>query len=74
MSVVSTGNGCLYDVAEGTPEDWRCPDWDNAGKCYDWKNYVPEEIQAEWSMFRLKHRGMIARMLKDAAFRVEDWD
>ena len=56
------------------PDDYRYPDWDDTSKCYDWKNYTTQEMRDEWPMFKVKHRRLIATMLKCVAFETEDWD
>ncbi len=36
---------------ENTPKDWAAPDWGNAGRVHEWKNYISDEVQAMWDTF-----------------------
>lgn len=56
-----------------TPRDWDAPDWDNAGRVHDWKNYVSKEVRAKWAAFSDELKMMLARQADEAASN-EEWD
>ena len=55
------------------PSNWKSPRQHKATKIHDWRNYVSEELKAEWSTFTLKQRRMIAANLNAIADQ-EEWD
>ena len=56
-----------------TPPDWAAPDWGNAGRVHEWKNYVSEEVQAMWDTFTDDQKQALARQSEDNASN-EEWD
>lgn len=55
------------------PSDYFDPDWKNAGKAHDWKNYVPDWMQKRWGAFTRKERILVAFMADEQAGS-EEWD
>jgi len=49
------------------------PDWDNAERIHDWRNYADEELRQIWSTFTLEQKRIIAELLEKQADR-EEWD
>lgn len=56
-----------------TPHDWSTPDFANAGRVHEWKNYVSEEIRAMWSSFPDHLKQALARQAEERA-ECEEWD
>lgn len=56
-----------------TPQDWNNPDFYNAGKVHDWKNYVSGEVEDEWKYFSEEQKQILARCFQRLADR-EEWD
>ena len=56
-----------------TPRDWDAPDWDNAGRVHDWKNYVSKEVRTKWATFSDELKMMLARQADEAAGN-EEWE
>jgi hypothetical protein len=55
------------------PSDWREPDWYNAGKCHDWKNYRNTDIVQDWQLMPDDHKQLISAILQEQA-DTEEWD
>lgn len=49
------------------------PDFKNAGKIHDWRNYVPYEWEKNWHLFTERERKIIAVMAEKRA-NAEEWD
>ena len=49
------------------------PDWEDAGRVHDWRNYISEELRAIWWTFTVDQKMAIARNADDIAGR-EHWD
>jgi hypothetical protein len=56
-----------------TPSDWQRPNWADAGKVHEWKNYISEEVQAMWDTFSDDQKQALARQAEDKA-DCEEWD
>ena len=56
-----------------TPPDWDIPDWDNAWRVHDWKNYVSREVRAKWAAFSDEMKMMLARQADELAGN-EEWE
>ncbi len=59
-----------------SPDDAKnglAPHWGDAGKIHDWRNYVPEPVQALWWTFTPEQRSALVDWADDWASR-EDWD
>lgn len=56
-----------------TPHDYKNPEWDNANRVHNWRNYISEELRDCWQSFGDTQKAMIARNADDAAGR-EHWD
>lgn len=54
-------------------DDYLNPDWINADKVHDWRNYVPEKLMTEWSTFTDNEKRLIAETAEEAAMQ-EVWD
>lgn len=57
-------------IFTGDPED---PQWENAGRVHDWRNYINEDLQAIWHTFTPEQRRVIAESAQDTA-DAEQWD
>lgn len=55
------------------PRDFDNPDWKDAGRVHDWRNYASDDLRALWPELPEKHQAIIAASLQDAADR-EEWD
>lgn len=49
------------------------PDFKNAGKVHDWRNYVPDEMKNNWNKLTDRER-MIIIIICDEIASQEDWD
>lgn len=49
------------------------PEWDKAGKVHDWRNHVPENVQAMWSTFKIEQRCALVEWAESLASQ-EHWD
>lgn len=58
---------------ENVPHDYQRPDWDNAGRVHDWKNYISESLINIWDSFTDEQKAAIAASAQDSADN-EDWD
>ncbi len=56
-----------------TPNDYSHPQWDNAGRVHEWKNYISDEVKALWFTFTDAQRQALSRQAEDIADQ-EDWD
>jgi hypothetical protein len=56
-----------------TPNDWATPDWANAGRVHEWKNYFSEEVQTMWGNFTDAQKQALARQAESNASN-EEWD
>ncbi len=54
-------------------EPWKNPEWENAGRVHDWRNYISEEIEAMWDTFTDEQKAALYRQA-DAQASAEDWD
>jgi hypothetical protein len=54
-------------------KDLREPKFEEAGRVHEWRNYVPDEIQALWAQLSDEARGAVYFVAEEAAGR-EDWD
>jgi len=63
----------LSTILADAPMDYENPDWDDAGRVHDWRNYASNDLRAAWTEFSVRHRAIIAASLQDAADR-EEWD
>lgn len=55
------------------PIDFKNPDWDNKGKCHEWKNHVPSYIICEWETFTEHQKKMLSAMFLELANK-EEWE
>lgn len=55
-----------------TPHDWSNPDFENAGRVHEWKNYISEEIRAMWRSFPDHLKQALARQAEEGA-SAEEW-
>lgn len=53
--------------------DYDHPDWENAGRVHDWRNYTSGELRAMWDTFTLDQKRAIAENADEIASR-EEWD
>ena len=60
-------------TAELSMIDTNNPDFKNASKVHDWRNYVPYDWQKLWSQFTERERQIIAIMAQIQADK-EGWD
>ncbi|MEM9354629.1 MAG: recombinase RecA [Pseudomonadota bacterium] len=58
---------------ENLPNDWSQPEWGNAGRVHEWKNYVSEEVRSMWAGFTEEQKQALVRQADELAGR-EDWD
>lgn len=49
------------------------PDFENAKKAHDWRNYVSVELRKSWKTFTLKERRIIYTLANKIALS-EEWD
>lgn len=56
---------CFLDIAD--------PQWGTAGRVHEWRNYVPESIQACWLSLGYDARICVLICAEHAASR-EEWD
>lgn len=61
----------IYPAAP--PDDYAAPDWADAGRVHDWRNYVSERLRGMWGTFTDDQKQAIAESAQDAADR-EEWD
>lgn len=45
-----------HKIAERLERAALNPEWDKARKTHDWRNHVPENVQAMWSTFTMEQR------------------
>ncbi|WP_306150661.1 hypothetical protein [Roseovarius sp. MMSF_3281] len=55
------------------PSDWCEPDWANAQKVHDWKNYAGERLRDVWPSLSHEAKKAISETLDDVAGR-EEWE
>lgn len=55
------------------PSDWKYPEWDNPGKCHDWKNHIHIDVLSLWSTFNDLQKQAIARQAQELADN-EEWE
>ena len=56
-----------------TPDNWSEPDFANAGRVHDWRNYVSEEICAMWPSMPDQLKQALARQAEATASN-EEWE
>lgn len=49
------------------------PEWDKAGEVHDWRNHVPENVQAMWGTFTIEQRMALVEWGESLA-SAEEWD
>lgn len=49
------------------------PEWDKATKVHDWRNHVPENVQAMWGTFMIEQRMALVEWAESLASQ-EHWD
>ena len=47
--------------------------FDNISKVHDWKNYIPEDIKANWSVLTPRERLLLAYQAQEVANN-EEWE
>lgn len=62
----------FYNTAYGFKELLN-PDFENAGRIHDWRNYVGENVRSIWSKLDMETRAAIALDAYERA-NDEDWD
>ncbi len=60
-------------TAESAPENWQFPEWEDAGRVHDWRNYIAGIVQAMWPTFIDEQKQALAISAQEAADR-EEWD
>ena len=55
------------------PLDWHDPDWENAQKVHEWKNYIFPPLQRVWGEFTMSQQQLIAANAEYQADQ-ENWD
>jgi hypothetical protein len=55
------------------PADWDQPKWFEYERVHGWRNYVNEELQAEWPTFTGRQKIILSSNFDDLAGR-ENWD
>ena len=55
------------------PIDWQAPDWFTEDKVHNWRNYISDELQAEWDSFTGRQKIILSSNFDDIAGR-EEWD
>jgi hypothetical protein len=58
---------------EELPHDWESPDWNNAGKVHDWKNYAGKDLRGAWPALPFAFKKLTAANLQAIANN-EDWE
>jgi|GEM_PF-2148254 len=53
--------------------DWKSPNWENARRIHDWRNYISEEIRDMWSTFTDGQKKALAISAEERA-GCEIWD
>lgn len=59
--------------SKSAPPDWKDPQWHEAGKVHDWKNYAGEWLREMWHSFYDEQKKAVAASLDDVA-SAEEWD
>lgn len=49
------------------------PDWENAGRVHDWRNYIDDDLRAIWDTFSDAQKIAIAKSAQRQADN-EEWD
>jgi hypothetical protein len=49
------------------------PNWDEAGRVHDWRNYISAELRGMWNTFTPEQKKAIAESAEETASR-EDWE
>jgi hypothetical protein len=49
------------------------PEWEKATKVHDWRNHVPENIQAMWGTFTIEQRMALVEWGESLASQ-EEWE
>lgn len=47
------------------------PNWKSAGRMYDWRNYISEEIRSLWTTLPIPLREALVRQAQEIAAREE---
>ena len=55
------------------PADWDRPQWQEASKVHNWRNYVHEELQSEWPSFTGRQKILLSSAF-DGVASDEEWD
>ena len=73
--VMEKGMSDMYDISNYTdpPLDWHDPDWENAQKVHEWKNYIFPPLQRVWGEFTMSQQQLIAANAEYQADQ-ENWD
>lgn len=57
--------------------DWDAiyhePNWNEAGRVHDWRNYISDELRAVWHTFTPEQQVLIGENADDIAGN-EEWD
>lgn len=60
-------------ISEYTAEAILNPEWENAGRVNDWRNYIPEKLQEIWNDLSCDAK-IIAYYMADEMAGREEWD
>jgi hypothetical protein len=55
------------------PTDWNNPNWQNARKVHDWKNYTTEHIRLIWDSLTTDQKIIFSSAFQEIADN-ENWD
>ena len=63
-----------YDALDDDlPRDWLSPNWSDAVRVHDWRNYIPEPIQKRWQNLAVETR-IVAACMAEMQAKNEHWD
>lgn len=55
------------------PTNWEAPEWHNATRVHDWRNYASAQVKAIWLELPAYARRAFAANLQDIADK-EEWE
>jgi hypothetical protein len=56
-----------------SPDDYKHPEWEKAGRVHDWRNYISNKLRGMWETFTDEQKQAIAESAEEDA-NAEEWE
>lgn len=61
------------EISDYDRERIENPQWGSTGRVHDWRNYIPDAVQANWERLSLETR-LVAYCMAEKQASDEEWD